>query len=158
MFTIARITFVTAALALLCTANAYSQSWEVRDRKLANVLSMTKNEPDPKLKIEPTSGLERSTLVSNKAKTRSAYVLCVPVKKTPEQCDALVFVKDLVTKTIYVITGEPGGFERYRPVDDLKWVTDDVLSFERWTGPHFGHRFVFNVKLKKQTAAFYLTG
>lgn len=158
MFTMARITFVTAALALLCAANAYSQIKAVTDRELANVLSMDKNEPDPKLKIELTSGLERSTLVSNKAKTRSAYVLCVPVKKTPEQCDALVFVKDLVTKTIYVITGEPGGFERYRPVDELKWVTDDVLSFERWTGPHFGHRFVFNVKLKKQTAAFSLTG
>lgn len=154
MFITARISLVTVGISLLCAVSAFSQTWAVRDPKTANVLSITKNQPDPKLKIEPTSGLERSTLVSNKAKTRNAFVLCVPVPNVPKQCDALVFVKDIATNTTYVITGEPGGYERYRPVDDLKWVTNDVLSFERWTDPHFGHRFVFNVKLKKQTASF----
>ncbi len=158
MFSTARISFVTAALALLCPTHAYAQTRAVSDPELANVLSITKNEPDAKLKIEPIPGIERSSLVNNRAKTRKAYVLCVPVTKGSQQCDSLVFVKDMATRSVYVITGEPGGFERYRPVDDLKWVTNDVLSFERWTGPHFGHRYVVNIKLKKQTKAFILTG
>ncbi|MEP6787487.1 MAG: hypothetical protein ABJB40_03590 [Acidobacteriota bacterium] len=153
-----KLLITVGIILLLMCADASAQIREARDPDLANVLSVVKNEPDPKLKIEPVPGLERSSLVTNRAKTRKAYVLCVPATKGTGKCDSLVFVKDLVTQTIYLISGEPGGFERYRPVDSLKWMTNDVLSFERWTGPHFGHRFVVNIKLKKQTNAFSLTG
>jgi len=150
--------WITAcAASLLLCVDAAAQYREERDPELANVLSIVKNDPDPKLKIEPTPGLERSSLVTNRAKTRKAYVLCVPATKGVGKCDSLVFVKDMATQTIYLVSGEPGGFERYRPVDSLKWVTNDVLSFERWTGPHFGHRFVVNLKSKKQIAAYMLT-
>lgn len=157
MFISVRISLVTVTMALFCAANAYSQIRTARDPETQNVLSITKSDPDPKLKIEPVPGETRTSLVSNKAKTRTAYVLCVPVTNNPKQCDSLVFVKDVVNQTVYAITGEPGGFERYRLVNDLKWVNKDVLSFERWTGPHFGHRYVVNMKSKKQTGAFIVT-
>ena len=147
---------VFAAL-LLFSFSAAAQIRASLDKESANILRIEENRPDPKLKIEPTPGLERSSLVTNRAKTRKAYVLCVPATKGVGKCDSLVFVKDMATQTIYLISGEPGGFERYRPVDSLKWVTNDVLSFERWTGPHFGHRFVVNLRSKKQVAAYTLT-
>src|SRR5580765_167611 len=86
---------------LLLSVNAAAQYREARDPGLANVLSIVKNDPDPKLKIEPTPGLERSSLVTNRAKTRKAYVLCVPATKGVGKCDSLVFVKDMATQTIY---------------------------------------------------------
>ncbi|CAN5479052.1 hypothetical protein BH10ACI2_BH10ACI2_17410 [soil metagenome] len=126
--------------------------------ELANVLSITKTSPSPSLKVEPIPGLERTSLVTNRAKTRKAYVLCVPDKKGAGGCDSFVFVTDIASKTVYVIMGEPDKIEHYRPIDELKWLTNDTVSYERWTGPHFGHRYVVNIKTKKQIAAYILTG
>jgi len=53
--------------------------------------------------------------------------------------------------------GEELGIETNRPVDSLKWVNNNTLSYERWTGPHLGRRYVVDVKLKKQTGAFILS-
>ena len=44
-----------------------------------------------------------------------------------------------------------------RPVDNLKWTNNYTLSYERWTGPHFGHRYVVDIKQMKQTGAFILS-
>ena len=44
-----------------------------------------------------------------------------------------------------------------RPIDELKWLNNDRLSYERWTNPHFGHRYIFNVKTKKQAGAWILS-
>jgi hypothetical protein len=53
-----------------------------------------------------------------------------------------------------MVTGETDGIEGGRPIDELKWLDNNRLSYERWVSPHYGHRYVVNVKLKKQVAAF----
>ena len=158
MFSPNRIIFTAAVTAFLFVGSALAQKIRaVSAPELAGVLRITQTTPDPSLKVEAVTGFDRTSLVTNRAKTRKAYVLCVPVKKGTDGCNSLVFVTDVATKTVYVITGEPDKSERYRPVDDLKWLTNDTFSYERWTGPHFGHRYVFNIKTKKQTAAYILT-
>ena len=153
--------FVVAAIlvALFCVGGVLAQEIKaISAPKLAHILSISESHPDSSLKIEPVTGFDRSSLVRNPSKTREAYILGIPVPDGSKSRDSRVFVKDIRAKVTYVIIGEPGGVERYRPVDSLKWLTDDTLSYERWTGPHFGYRYVFNVKTKKQTAAYTLTG
>jgi len=158
MFAIARISFISLVLGLACGVDIYSQVVPIRDPDSSNILSITKTDPDRALKIEPVTGFDRSSLVRNPAKTREAFILCIPATKGSELCDMLVFVKDLAAKTTYVITGEPDLMERNRPIDNLKWLSNDVLSYERWAQPHFGHRYAVNMKLRKQTAAYFLKG
>ena len=61
-----------------------------------------------------------------------------------------------MTARTYEISGEPDLEEVTRPVDELKWVNDFTLSYERWAGPHFGHRYVIDVRSKKQVTAYDL--
>ena len=68
-----------------------------------------------------------------------------------------VFVTDLGTDETYEISGEELFIEANRPVDGLKWINNYTLSYERWVNPHFGHRYVVDLKRSKQTAAFILS-
>ena len=99
----------------------------------------------------------KSTLAENPDKIRQAFVLCVPsgTKEVPS-CVHRVFVTDLGPDETYEIAGEELFIEANRRVDNLKWLNNDTLTYERWTGPHFGHRYVVDIKLKKQTGAFVL--
>jgi len=45
-----------------------------------------------------------------------------------------------------------------RPIDNLKWVNNFTLSYERWASPHFGHRYLIDVRARKQLAAYDLFG
>jgi hypothetical protein len=84
-------------------------------------------------------------------------VLCVPSNKIGNSCSSRVFVKKISGGATYVINGEDDGVTVMRPVDELKWLGRDLLSYERWTTPHYGHRYVINVRLKKQVAAYILS-
>jgi hypothetical protein len=66
-------------------------------------------------------------------------------------------VTDIRSKTTYMITGEPAEIEVMRPVDDLKWETNDLLSYERWANPHFGRRYVLDAKRKTQESAYIVS-
>src|SRR5438105_4171255 len=97
MFTMARIIYGIVVLGLICAGCAFSQIKAARDPEFSNILSITKNNPDPALKILPVTGYDRTSLISNLAKTRKAYILCVPVTQGSESCDARVFIKDAGT-------------------------------------------------------------
>ena len=53
--------------------------------------------------------------------------------------------------------GEDLGVESMRIIDELKWINNTTLSYERWTGPHYGHRYIVDIKQMKQTGSFALT-
>lgn len=133
----------------------------VADAESANVLSVKKAtdlpEGDLADRIE-TDGRGKSTLTMSPDQIRQAFVFCVPSgSKEVASCVQRVFVTDLGTDETYEIKGEELFIEANRPVDSLKWVNNSTLSYERWTGPHFGHRYVVDIKLKKQKGAFILT-
>jgi hypothetical protein len=133
----------------------------VHDAESAKILSIkvARNLPDSDLseKIEKDAR-GRSILAENPDKVRQAFVFCVqPHSKEVDSCVQRVFITDLGTDETYQITGEELFIEANRPITGLKWANNDVLSYERWTGPHYGHRYVINAKLLKQTGAFILS-
>jgi len=133
----------------------------VPDVASANILSIKKAhdlpEGDLAEKIEK-DGRGKKLLAESPDKIRQAFVFCVPSgSKDVPACASRVFVTDLGTDETYEITGEELFIEANRPVDGLKWINNYTLSYERWTNPHYGHRYVVDLKRLKQTAAFILS-
>ncbi len=150
------------SVGLGCVNAAHAQKVKaVRDADSANILSVKKtvNLPEGDLaeKIERyPSG--KSTRAESPDKIRQAFVFCVPSgSKEVTSCVQRVFVTDLVTDETYEIKGEELFIEANRLVSGLKWLNNTTLSYERWAGPHFGHRYLVDVKQLKQTGAFVLT-
>ena len=152
------VLFVGAA----CVQTAQAQKLRVvRDAESGNILSIKKARglPDGDLaeRIEK-DGRGKRMLAKSPDKIRQAFVFCVPsLSKEVPSCVNRVFVTDLGTDETYEITGEELFIEANRPVDGLKWINNNTLSYERWAGPHFGHRYVVDVKQMKQTGAFILS-
>ena len=143
-------------LIALCVCGAGAQIKSYPDKETANILRIEKNTLDPKIKIESVTGFpDKTTLVVNSDKTFKAFVLCVP--KQADTCSSRVFFTNAATGESFTITGEPSEAEVMRPVSELKWLDNQRLSYERWMNPHFGRRYIVNVKLRKQTAAFVLS-
>ena len=130
------------------------------NKELAHILSVVEVKANPNLAMEPVPGWT-VLQVFTRDKKHSAYLLCVPLKskEDPERCAHRVYFDDYIGPAkIYEIRGEPELEEVTRPVDSLKWVNDFTLSYDRWAGPHLGHRYVIDVRSKKQVAAYDLFG
>ena len=153
---------VMLAVGVVCVNAVHAQKVKaVRDADSANILSIKKamNLPEGDLaeKIERYPN-GKSTLAESPDKIRQAFVFCVPSgSKEVTSCVQRVFVTDLGTDETYEIKGEELFIEANRLVSGLKWLNNTTLSYERWAGPHFGHRYVIDVKQMKQTGAFTLT-
>jgi len=130
------------------------------NKELAHILSVVQVKPNPDVAMEPVPGWT-VLQVFTRNKKYSAYLLCVPFKSKQDQdrCAHRVYFDDYSgpAKT-YEIRGEAELEEVTRPIADLKWVNNFTLSYERWAGPHFGHRYVIDVRTKKQIAAYDLFG
>jgi len=140
-------------------SNAVLQVRAELDRDLANILSAVPVERNPQLTMEPIVG--RGGLVTSPDRRFYTYVLCPPLPSPddPERCAHRVcFEENPRSPKIYEVRGEPELQETTRLISGLKWVNDFTLSYERWEGPHFGHRYVFDVRSKKQVAAYDLFG
>jgi len=151
-----------AIIGLGCVCGANAQKIKAaRDAESAHILSVKKANdlPDGDLaeRIEK-DGRGKSTLAESPDKIRQAFVFCVPSGvKEVTSCVQRVFVTDLGTDETYEITGEELFIEANRPVDSIKWINNNTLSYERWASPHHGHRYVIDVRQKKQTDAFILS-
>jgi len=85
-------------------------------------------------------------------------VFCVPSRSADvPRCVHRVIIGDLQTDENYEIVGEDLFIESRRPIDNLKWINAHTLSYERWVSPHFGHRYVVDIKTMKQIDAFTLS-
>ena len=152
MFRVALIIFALASTFTGVTA----QIRAVRDAESINVLKMEKAAIDPSLKKESIAEVPADTSpVTNRAGTYRAFVLCRISAET--DCPYRVHFTEIKTGTSFVITGEPTEVEIMRSIDELKWLDNDRLSYERWTNPHFGRRYLVNVRTKKQVGAWILS-
>jgi hypothetical protein len=150
------ILFITLIFIVSSTSIA-AQITATSDRSSAKTLKLRKTDLDPTLKIETVTGYpDRTTLVANSSRTFKAFVLCVP-SGSEEGCFMRVYVTEIKTGNTYEVNVEPLEVEVMRPVDELKWLDNDRLSYERWTNPHFGRRYVMNVRTRKQVGAWSLT-
>ncbi len=155
--------FLIVAAMFGYAGSAHAQKIKVtHDSESANILTVKKAGSDlPSGDLadaveKDASG--KSTLRMSADKHYEASVFCVPSKSTEVTgCGHRVFILDLQTDENYEIVGEELFVEAGRMIDSLKWVNNYTLSYERWTGPHFGHRYVVDVKAMKQTDAFTLS-
>jgi hypothetical protein len=85
-----------------------------------------------------------TSVVTNQSGTARAYV----VKKTwtAGSYREHIHIEDLKSKKVYELEGIP--FE-WRDYDDLVWLKDRYLLFDRWTSPHYGRHFVVDFTKKK---------
>lgn len=73
-----------------------------------------------------------------------AFVVKNPHLSTSEdQCEYAYFIVD---GQGYRIEGLPLG---HRPLSDLRIVTDQYLTFDRWAEPHFGTHYIVDLKAKR---------
>ena len=159
-----RYIFILAVVAILISlSSANAQKIRVvRDPDSANILKVKKAGDDlpsgdlaAAVEKYPTG---KSTLTMSADKRYEASVFCVPSRSSEvPNCVQRVFILDLQTDENYAILGEELGIESMRIIDDLKWINDTTLSYERWTGPHYGHRYIVDIKQMKQTGAFILS-
>ncbi|MFL6467175.1 MAG: hypothetical protein ACJ72Z_04370 [Pyrinomonadaceae bacterium] len=154
--------FAVLSILFGCIQNAEAQKIKaVRDGESAGILSIKKARdlPDGDLaeKIEK-DGRGKPMLAESPDKIRQAFVFCVPSgSKEVSSCVQRVFVTDLGTDETYEITGEELFIEANRLINGLKWINNSTLSYERWANPHFGHRYILDIKQLKQTEAFILS-
>lgn len=154
--------FALIAVALLTSAGGRTlvQVRAELNRELAHILGVNAITPDPELAIEPTTG--KAGMVNSPDRKYGAYVLCVPAPTADDEkrCGHVVHFDDYTGRkaTTYQIRGEPELEEVTRTVNNLKWVNNFTLSYERWAGPHFGHRYLIDVRTRKQLAAYDLFG
>lgn len=134
----------------------------MRDPDSANILTVKKAGSDlpsgDLAEAVENDGEGKSTLRMSADKRYEASVFCVPSRSSEvEGCVHRVFILDLGTDENYEIVGEEPGIEAGRVIDHLKWLDNHTLSYERWMNPHFGHRYVVDVKSMKQVNAFILS-
>jgi len=165
VFRVQKFHFALTIIFVLLVSFATTKAQKIRvvpDPDSANVLTIKKagsDLPSGDLadKVEK-DGAGKSTLTISADKHYEASVFCVPSHSSEvPDCVARVFILDLQTDENYEIVGEELGIEAGRPVDGLKWINSHTLSYERWTGPHMGRRYIVDVKAMKQTAAFIVT-
>ena len=126
------------------------------DAETARTLTVVKTHEPLPTKIE-TDGAGNTTLVTSPTKAFTAFVLCVPSNSDEvKNCVSRVFVRDEASKTVYELRGEELFIEAGRPVSDIKWTNAYTLSYDRWSSPHVGRRYVVNMKLLKQTGGSIL--
>jgi hypothetical protein len=134
----------------------------VRDADSNNILTVKKAGADlPSGDLADAvekDGAGKSTLTMSADNRYDASVVCVSARAADlPGCVHRVFVGDLQTDENYQIDGEEHLIESRRPVDNLKWINAHTLSYDRWVSPHFGHRYVVDIKTMKQTDAFTLS-
>ena len=159
--TIKYLLFVTAVFVCVGGANAQRVK-AIRDPDSANLLKVTQAGADfPSGDLADAvekDGAGKSTLAMSADKRYQASVFCVPSHSADvPNCVHRVFIGDLQTDENYEIVGEELFVETGRLIDNLKWINSHTLSYERWVNPHFGHRYVVDIKTMKQTDAFTLT-
>lgn len=153
--------FLTAIVGF--AEGSYAQKIKAeRDAESANILTVKKAGSDlPSGDLAAAverDGRGKSTLTMSADKRYEASVFCVPSGSSDvTDCVHRVFITDLQMDEEYEIVGEELFIEASRLIDNLKWIDNHTLSYERWANPHFGHRYVVDVKAVKQINAFTLS-
>jgi hypothetical protein len=113
--------------------NVHAVPWRIEDAPDARLVWVD---------VPPSDGV--TSVVTNQSGTARAYVLRKPW--TTGSYREHIQIEDLTSKKVYELEGIP--FE-WRDYDDLVWLKDRYLLFDRWTHPHCGRHFVVDFTRKK---------
>ncbi len=65
------------------------------------------------------------------------------VHDRPDEQGGRVCLQEVQTGKQYELLGVP---LPYRPISDLIWLDDTLLTFDRWSQPHYGIHYVVNAR------------
>ncbi len=65
------------------------------------------------------------------------------IYERPDEQGGRVCLQEVKTGKQHELRGIP---LPYRPISDLIWLDDSLLTFDRWSQPHYGIHYVVNVK------------
>jgi len=82
--------------------------------------------------------------------TFQAFALAVPINKEGSATVDRIFFLDKKSKRVFEIYGLP---DSHRPFSDLMFVKNNILRFDRWSNPHGGKRYEFDLRRKRLTKA-----
>lgn len=96
----------------------------------------------------------RQQPINNADGTRTAYVAQFKMKENPEATTDVIVVFEKASDKFYEIRGIEDF--PWRPFDQIKWTSNEVLEFEQWVNPNNGGRYAVNVKTGKIVRAGYV--
>ena len=94
--------------------------------------------------------LEKQHTAQSVNNTFQAFTLAVPINKEGNATVDRIFFVDKKSNRVFEIYGLP---DSHRPFDDLKFVRNNILRFDRWSSPHNGKRYEFDLRRKKLVEA-----
>jgi hypothetical protein len=113
--------------------NVHVTPWKTEDAQAARLVWV---DPPPQDSI--------TSVVTNQSRTARAYIHKKPW--TGNSYREHIQIEDLKLHKVYELEGIP--FE-WRDYDELVWLEDRYLLFDRWTSPHYGRHFVVDFTKKK---------
>jgi hypothetical protein len=101
---------------------------------------------------EDWTDLNRQSPVINPNKSRTAYVASSPIDGDNENLREMVVINETKSDKFYEIQG----LDSPRPIENIKWQSNDVIVFDQWMNPTRGGRYAVNLKTKKLVAFGFL--
>ena len=78
-------------------------------------------------------------ITTNQRGSSNAFLACAPESEGSSQCHDRVFVENIETGQLFELQDEC--FLPWRPYTNLGWSTDEILVFDQWANPNYGHHF-----------------
>ena len=158
------VIFVCAAIFTATANGQITKSKKAPTKKaIKQTIKQTMKSDEPKIKYTPDRGMlrelqskvsvveskknwakfNRQRPISNAQQTRSAYIAEFNEKTDDvEYSLEVIVVSDAATGKFYEIRG----VEFPRPLENIRWLSNDVLIFDQWLNPHRGGRYTVDFK------------
>ncbi len=92
----------------------------------------------------PSKPIQREHITANQRRSWKAFTVCVPMPEQSAQCQDKLYVEDIQASQTYEI--QTTCFLPWRPFSSFVWLTDDILVFDQWATPHFGHHYAVDMR------------
>jgi len=99
----------------------------------------------------PSNPVRIGNITSNQGNTWKAFTACIPMLENPTLCHDKLFVEGTQFSQVYEL--QTTCFLGWRPFSSLVWLTDDILVFDQWANPHFGHHYAVDMRQGKLVIA-----
>lgn len=126
------------AAALLGCRSAAPAASPVQDQCFGITMAEIDAPPDHRLGRES---------VTNEAGTYRATILCEPLAGDAQGCQDRILVEDLAVGSARELRVDC--FLPWRPFSELSWAEDNVLAFDQWASPTYGHHFEVDVEARQ---------
>lgn len=147
---------IPVTLLMFAFALAVQSSTNVQDRVELVFIGSNTKEISQQIVIKEISfdnylaKLEKQYPVQSKNNTFQAFALMVPLNKEGNATVDRIFFVDKKLSRVFEIYGLP---DSHRPFGDLKFVKNNILRFDRWSNPHGGNRYEFDLRRRKMVKA-----